>query len=208
VKKNYYEILGVRENASKEEIRSAYRELVKKYHPDKYMDNPLADLAEEKLKEINEAYDYLMNNAHQETYTSYQEPSNQRKSYHNYQRGNEDFQRVRSYIRMGNYDAAFSLLQTLERNNAEWYFLSGLVSLGKGWYQQASDQIQTAMRMSPGNPEYINVWNDMNERIYHYHGAARQKGYQQNNNLCQLCTCLYCSDCCCECCGGDLIECC
>ncbi|MEL7568529.1 MAG: DnaJ domain-containing protein, partial [Dehalobacterium sp.] len=72
MKKNYYEILGVRENASKEEIRNAYRELVKKYHPDKYMDNPLAELAEEKLKEINEAYDFLMNNTHNGTYSEYQ----------------------------------------------------------------------------------------------------------------------------------------
>ena len=57
---NPYEVLGVSENASDEEIKKAYKELVKKYHPDKYQDNPLADLAEEKLQEINEAYDILM----------------------------------------------------------------------------------------------------------------------------------------------------
>lgn len=202
MKKNYYEILGVRENASKEEIRNAYRELVKKYHPDKYRDNPLADLAEEKLKEINEAYDYLMNNASSE----YQEPSY--RSYNSYQTGNPDFQQVRNYIRMGNYDAAYSLLQNMEPNHAEWFFLSGLVSLNKGWYQQAFEHIQTALRMSPGNPEYMAVLNNMHRTTYHYQGAARQRGYQQNSNLCQLCTCLYCSDCCCECFGSDLIECC
>ena len=56
-----YEVLGVSPNASEEEIKNAYRELVKKYHPDKYVDNPLADLAEEKLREVNEAYDEIMN---------------------------------------------------------------------------------------------------------------------------------------------------
>ena len=49
---NPYEVLGIKPGASEEEIRAAYRELVKKYHPDKYIDNPLADLAEEKMQEI------------------------------------------------------------------------------------------------------------------------------------------------------------
>lgn len=59
--KDPYEILGVRRGASEDEIRTAYRELVKKYHPDAYRDNPLSDLAEEKIKEINWAYDQLTN---------------------------------------------------------------------------------------------------------------------------------------------------
>ena len=57
---NPYEVLGVSEGASEEEIKKAYKELVKKYHPDRYQNNPLSDLAEEKLQEINEAYDMLM----------------------------------------------------------------------------------------------------------------------------------------------------
>ena len=57
-----YEVLEINRGASKEEIQKAYRKLVKKYHPDQYRDNPLAKLAEEKLAEINEAYDYLMKN--------------------------------------------------------------------------------------------------------------------------------------------------
>ncbi len=56
---NPYEVLGVREDASQDEIKQAYRVMVKKYHPDKFKDNPLSDLADEKLKEINEAYDVL-----------------------------------------------------------------------------------------------------------------------------------------------------
>ena len=48
-------------NATDEEIKNAYRELARKYHPDNYIDNPLSDLAGEKMKEINEAYDEIMN---------------------------------------------------------------------------------------------------------------------------------------------------
>mgnify|MGYP001517772868 CR=1 FL=1 len=54
-----YQILGVSENASDEEIKKAYRDLARKYHPDNYHDNPLADLAQEKMKEINAAYEQI-----------------------------------------------------------------------------------------------------------------------------------------------------
>lgn len=60
---NPYKVLGVKEGASYDEIKRAYRELVKKYHPDKYRDNPLADLADVKMREINQAYDLVMKGA-------------------------------------------------------------------------------------------------------------------------------------------------
>ena len=56
---NPYTVLGVDPSATDEEIKKAYRELAKKYHPDNYADSPLADLAQEKMKEINEAYDTI-----------------------------------------------------------------------------------------------------------------------------------------------------
>ena len=57
-----YKILEISENSSEEEIKLAYKKLAKKYHPDFYQNNPLADLAEEKLKEVNEAYTVLTKN--------------------------------------------------------------------------------------------------------------------------------------------------
>ena len=58
--KNPYDVLGVPQNASDDEIKKAYRELTRKYHPDANVNNPLADLAEEKFKEVQEAYDEIM----------------------------------------------------------------------------------------------------------------------------------------------------
>jgi len=54
-----YKVLGVSRDATDEEIKKAYRELARKYHPDNYVNNPLADLVQEKMKEINEAYDEI-----------------------------------------------------------------------------------------------------------------------------------------------------
>ena len=58
--KNPYDVLGVSPSASDDEIKKAYRDLTRKYHPDANVDNPLADLAEEKFKEVQEAYDTIM----------------------------------------------------------------------------------------------------------------------------------------------------
>lgn len=54
-------VLGVPSTATDEEVKKAYRNLAKKYHPDNYHDDPLADLAQEKMKEINEAYEEIQN---------------------------------------------------------------------------------------------------------------------------------------------------
>jgi molecular chaperone DnaJ len=58
--KNPYEVLGISPSSTNEEVRDAYRTLAKKYHPDNYVDSPLADMAEEKMKEINSAYDEIL----------------------------------------------------------------------------------------------------------------------------------------------------
>ena len=67
---NPYEVLGVKQGASQEEIKSAYRKLVKKYHPDQYGDNPLKELAQEKLAEVNKAYDMLKSGNTSNNYSS------------------------------------------------------------------------------------------------------------------------------------------
>lgn len=203
--KNPYEVLGIKENASEEEIKRAYRELVKKYHPDQYRDNPLSELAEEKLREINEAYDYLMKNQSGGNRNGSWGQSRENTRSHN---TNEFYGQIRRNIQMGNINAAESMLNSTNDRSAEWYFLKGLVFQRRGWYDEAYSCIQTAVNMDPTNFEYRNALNHMRMSNAAYRETAYGRGYRQNDDLCAICQFLWCADCCCECAGGDLIGCC
>lgn len=203
--RNPYEVLGIKEGASEEEIKRAYRELVKKYHPDQYRDNPLSKLAEEKLSEINEAYEYLMKKRHEKSNRSSWQGNNTGWS-------NTDsagfYNQVKMNINNGNISAAEELLNRAQNRDAEWHYLKGIIFLRRGWYNEAYSHIQTAVNMEPNNFEYKSTLNRLNMAGRNYRENAFGRGYDRGPDLCQVCTCLWCSDCCCECAGGDLIGCC
>lgn len=204
--KNPYEILGLKEGASEEEIKRAYKKLVRKYHPDQYINNPLSDLAEEKLKEINEAYDYLMKNKR----TYYQSrrnnswSDNDKSQYNSY----EIYNKIRNLIQQGNLVEADRMLDSINERSGEWYYLKGMILLRKGWYDQAYQFINRAASMEPNNIEYRNALNNLAYRTRSYRDVGSSRGYDSGPSACDLCQCLICSDCCCECMGGDLINCC
>lgn len=203
--RNPYEVLGIREGASEDEIKRAYRDMVKKYHPDQYQNNPLSELAEEKLREINEAYEILIKNAGHNSGTYSKADWNN----HTNQHGNDDFfYKVRSFINSGNIGVADEMLNGYGNRNAQWHYLKGLVFLRRGWYDQAFSHIQTAVNMDPSSAEYRDTLNKLNMSNSAYRGNAFGRGYNQGPDLCTVCQCLWCSDCCCECAGGDLIGCC
>lgn len=192
---NPYEILGVREGASQEEIKAAYREQVKKYHPDKYQDNPLYQLAEEKLQEVNEAYDFLTKNKGQGA-------GNNSGSYGGSQgSSNSSFQEIRKTIDRGNLPMAEAMLNNMTNKNAEWFFLSGMIFMKKGWYDQASSQVQIAISMDPSNMEYRNAMNSMMSAGNGYRAASYDRGYNGRGNdmFCQALQCYCCADMCCDC---------
>lgn len=67
-KKDYYDVLGVKKNSTKQEVKSAYRKLAKKYHPDMNKDNPSA---EQRFKEITEAYNVLSDDEKRKLYDQF-----------------------------------------------------------------------------------------------------------------------------------------
>lgn len=207
--KNPYEVLGVSENATDEEIKAAYKALAKKYHPDNYVDSPLADLANEKMKEINEAYDTITDmrkkggSAGNAGY-GYSSSANSN-SYAGYgYSGSSQFQNIRMLINSGRIQDAERALNDVPnaQRNAEWYFLNGMVMMNKGWSEQAYSCFRQAYTMDPNNPEYRAAFNRMNSQRAYGPGGYSQRGTVGGCSCCDICVGLWCADTCCSCLGS------
>lgn len=205
---NPYEVLGIKPGASNAEIKAAYKELVKKYHPDKYQNNPLADLAEEKLQEVNEAYDMLMKQAAGATGSGGQASSAYgnpygRQSYgqQNYGQqnygGTGNYGAIRQLIDMGDLARAEQMLINAPGRDAEWFFLSGVISFRKGYADDGLTNVRQAIDMDPDNFEYQRVYRQMTAQGAMYRTRSNGQGYNnRNSDMCSDCCTLYlCSSC-------------
>ena len=197
-----YSVLGVKPDASDEEIKKAYRELARKYHPDNYQNNPLADLAEEKMKAINEAYDAITKQRAGRGSGGYQSAYQQQGSYQRQSQssgGASVYARARQAINLGDLGQAERLLQSAPRQDAEWHFLMGSVAYRKGWLDEAMQQYQMACNMDPGNLEYRQAYNMMRQGGQAY----RPYGYSSGGmDSCDCCTTMLCLNCLCGGCGN------
>jgi len=164
-----YQVLGVSSTATDEEIKKAYRNLARKYHPDNYHDNPLADLAQERMKEINEAYEAVQNQRKGKTaggayggtsaYSAYGGST----GYGGYTNtGATRFQRVRQAINEGDLNMADELLNASSDRGAEWHYLKGVICYRRGWMDEAKRYYQAALQMEPNNVEYVRAWQLVN----------------------------------------------
>ena len=193
---NPYIVLGVSPAATDDEIKTAYRNLAKKYHPDNFSQDPAAaEMAQEKMQQINEAYDSIIR---------------MRRGGAGSAQSGGSYGDIRGMIRGGRIHDAEMLLDGVPENarDAEWYFLKGTVLHKKGWLEDAYTHYATACRMDPGNMEYQRAMNMMNAQRQRggYRGAG--DAGQMGCTACDVCNGLICADCCCECMGGDLIRCC
>ena len=202
-----YKILGISPNATDEEVKSAYRALAKKYHPDNYAGSPVADLATEKMKEINEAYDSVMaqrrghaaGNAPQQSgghtgYAPYGNPS-----------AGSGFNDVRNLVISGRVADAEQILNGVppEGRNAEWHFLKGTVFYKRGWMEEAYNHFSQACQLDPGNAEYRAALNQaVNRRNGVYGGYNPNVQPMGGCSCCDICTTMICCDACCNPYGG------
>ena len=202
--KDPYKVLGVPETATDDEVKKAYLALARKYHPDKYTDSDLADLASEKMKEVNAAYEEIQNmrasGSSQNSGSSY--------SYGSESEGSGSFASVRRLINMGYIDEAERQLNSMgiADRDAEWKFLMGCVCVRRMRFADAETFFDNACKDDPYNTEYRMARDNLRRQTAGYGGTYRTS--TSSSGACDCCTSLLCADCCCECMGGDLISCC
>lgn len=202
-----YKVLGISPSASDDEVKRAYRDLARKYHPDNYVNNPLADLAKEKMQEINDAYDSIMkqrqNGGSSGGNSGYsQQGSSYGGGYNGYSSGYSGsnagiYNQVRNAINVGNVGMAEELLSRISQRDAEWHFLRSNVCYRKGWFDEAVQEINQACNMAPNNMEYRRMQNVLNN-------SSAYGGYRpmQQNDALDCCTQMLCLNCLCNCCGS------
>ncbi len=158
-----YQVLGVSPSATDDEIKKAYRELVRKYHPDNYHDNPLADLAQERMKEINEAYEAIQSQRKRGGAQGYGGAQSYGHQGYGYQQTNTDprYARVRSTIQRGDLNLADELLNAMPGHDGEWHFLKGIICNRRGWHDEARKHLETAVAMEPNNMEYRRAYQNV-----------------------------------------------
>jgi curved DNA-binding protein CbpA len=207
-----YKLLGVAPDATDEEIKQAYRALVRKYHPDKYAGTDLADMATEKMKEINAAYEQIQEDRRRGGSNSQQSSANGQSYNSAYNSGRQNgafaFGRIRQHVNNGNLDDAYALLMGMPdgERGSEWHFLMGCVLLRRGQIIDAQNHLDTACRIDPYNAEYRTVRDRLRAQT-----AASAGGYRTMNSApsgcacstCDICMTLACADLCCDCFCGN-----
>lgn len=218
-----YSVLGINRGADADEIKKAYRKLSRKYHPDSNINNPNKDLAEEKFKEVQEAYECIMYEREHGpgTYgdnsdSSYNDGYEQSAGYGDYNRGysggyNREYRNRQSsytgaddsprmkviitYINRGQYEDALNILEGMKTHErtAKWYFLRAHVNEGMGNIINALDDAKRAMSMEPDNLEYSDYYMQLLNAGRMYSNMGMSHGRRMSPTS-DCCTWLICGD--------------
>ena len=209
-----YQVLGVSRGASDEEIKKAYRNLSRKYHPDANVNNPNKAQAEEMFKQVQQAYDQIMKEKEQGAsggfyggygdygFGGYQNRQNS---------GNSEYEnRMRAaanYIQSRHFKEALNVLNSVQDRAALWYYYSAIANNGAGNNVIALEHAKRAAAMEPANFQYQQLVQQL-EGGGMWYRDMQGPFYQQSSGGSDFCLKLCIANLICNCCCGGNIFCC
>ena len=202
--KDPYQVLGVSPDASDEEIKKAYRDLTKKYHPDL---NPGDQQAADKMHEVNAAYDAIKNGtAAQQQYGSQSQQAYGPYGWNGFgdfnpytwyeqetrrQTERSEYTAARNYIRNRMYKEALTALSgvPVTERDGRWYYLSGVSKMYQGNKIAALEDARRAVDLDPDCEEYRNLLQQLQSGgdFYHDYSTSFQSGLRFDRMCTALC---------------------
>lgn len=227
-----YQVLGVSRGASDREIKKAYRNMSRKYHPDSYANRSRAEAeaASEKFKQIQEAYNQIVSERSGRSSGGYGQGYGGTGGYgsnQSYADEDQHLMAAMNYIRARRYNEAINVLNGINNRTARWYYFSSVANMGLGNNVIALDYAKRAVEMEPDNMEFRQYYQQLQNGGGYgafgspfgggfgggyggYGGYGSYGGYGGSYSSCgtgNLCCDLWCADTLCECMGGDLCSC-
>ena len=135
----YYELLGVSEEASDEEIKESYRALKKKYNEERWLDGEAGNNAARMLQRLDVAYEEIMRERREKARNT---------------EGKSGYEEVAELIKKGDLSAAQAALDNFNERGAEWHYLQSVVFYKKNWMNESKKQLEIAIQMDGANAKY------------------------------------------------------
>ena len=145
----YYELLGVSENASDEEIKESYRALKKKYNEERWLDGEAGNNAARMLQRLDVAYEEIMRERREKARNT---------------EGKSGYEEVAKLIKKGDLSAAQAALDNFNERGAEWHYLQSVVFYKKNWMNESKKQLEIAIQMDGANAKYRDAYEKLKAR--------------------------------------------
>lgn len=193
----YYEILGLNENATDEEIEQAYKNLKSKYQNDMFLEGDKGNEAAKNLTKIENAYYEIKSERANKT-------NSQKTEF-------VDYGTISNAIKEGKLDVAQTYLDNITERDAEWHYLQSVIFYKKNWTNESKKQLEIAMSMDKNNEKYKDSYQKLLKKMQYneqqfrsgnesYSAQGKQMGGDECGSMADCCATWCCMNLLCNAC--------